>query len=118
MGSGALVFTDEMSTPMPSPPIDGRHLIVYDNEDEQAFMNKLRYYITHPDQARAIATRGLKHCLRYHLAVSRVDFLLRSAHELTVLERRATLASNLPLTYSSTGRSLKHANDSAIHLML
>jgi hypothetical protein len=35
MSSGALVFVDEMTTPLPNPPLDGQHIVVYDNNDEQ-----------------------------------------------------------------------------------
>ena len=31
LSSGALVFIDEMSTPMPHAPRDGEHIVVYDN---------------------------------------------------------------------------------------
>lgn len=34
MATGALVFVDEMHTPLPDPPIDGEHIVVYDNSDK------------------------------------------------------------------------------------
>ena len=35
MATGALVFVDEMATPMPHAPVDGEHIIVYDNRSGQ-----------------------------------------------------------------------------------
>uniref|UniRef100_A0A7S3JSJ3 Spore protein YkvP/CgeB glycosyl transferase-like domain-containing protein n=1 Tax=Aureoumbra lagunensis TaxID=44058 RepID=A0A7S3JSJ3_9STRA len=82
VASGALVFVDEMYTPHPHPFIHKRHLIVYDNSDQDTFQNLLKYYLEHPEEARIIARAGLRHALRYHRAVSRMDWILRSAHEI------------------------------------
>jgi len=82
LASGALVFVDEMYVPHPRPFRDGEHVIVYDNSDQPAFEAKLKYYLEHPREAERIAAAGLKHALRYHRAVSRLDYVLRSAHEL------------------------------------
>lgn len=40
--SGALVFVDEMFSPMPWPLLNGTHLIVYRTDDQQDFTAKLR----------------------------------------------------------------------------
>ena len=61
--------------------VTGEHLILYDQHDKDAFLRKLGYYLAHPDEARAIAKACLAHALKHHRAVSRMDFLLRSAHE-------------------------------------
>lgn len=90
LASGALVFVDEMYVPHPRPFRHGVHVIVYDNSDQADFDSKLAYYLAHPDEARAIANAGLRHALRYHRAVSRMDFVLRSAHELASSMTRYT----------------------------
>ena len=81
VASGALVFVDNMWVPTAHPFVDGEHLILYDQHDKDAFLRKLGYYLSHPDEARAIAKACLAHALKHHRAVSRMDFLLRSAHE-------------------------------------
>lgn len=81
LASGALVFTDELHTPMPFPLRDGVHVVVYDSRDKQDFLAKLRYYMEHSDVAAKIAVNGLAFALTYHRPVSRVDYILRSLHE-------------------------------------
>jgi len=78
---GALVFVDEMYVPHPRPFRHGEHLVVFDNSDQAEFVRLLEYYLEHPAEARRIARNGLRHALRYHRAVSRMDYVLRSAHE-------------------------------------
>jgi hypothetical protein len=90
LASGALVFVDEMYTPHPRPFVDGEHVVVYDNSDPDAFFEKLDYYLSHPLEAQKLAAAGLRHALRYHRAVSRLDFILRSAHELRAEESSYT----------------------------
>eukprot|EP00614_Pseudopedinella_elastica_P023414 CAMPEP_0172629878 /NCGR_PEP_ID=MMETSP1068-20121228/170368_1 /TAXON_ID=35684 /ORGANISM="Pseudopedinella elastica, Strain CCMP716" /LENGTH=134 /DNA_ID=CAMNT_0013440539 /DNA_START=60 /DNA_END=464 /DNA_ORIENTATION=- len=78
--SGALIFVDEMFAPMPHPMVNGTHVIIYNTKDQQGFNALLRYYVGHPDEARAMAKRGYLHTLRYHRTVSRVDYFMRTAH--------------------------------------
>ncbi|KAJ8610357.1 hypothetical protein CTAYLR_003899 [Chrysophaeum taylorii] len=82
LASGALVFVDEMYVPHPHPFVHEKHLIVYDNSDPDDFERKLLYYLERPREARSIAINGLRHALKYHRAVSRMDYILRSAHEI------------------------------------
>ena len=95
-----MIFVDEMYAPHPRPFVDGQHVIVYDNSDPDAFFEKLTYYLEHPAEARRIAAAGLKHALRYHRAVSRLDFILRSVHELRLGEGVAS-------PYEVTARGIK-----------
>ena len=95
LASGALVFVDEMYTPHPRPFVDGEHVVVYDNSDPEAFFEKLDYYLSHPQEAQKLAAAaGLRHALRYHRAVSRLDFVLRSAHELRAEESSYTYTAS------------------------
>lgn len=93
-----------MYTPHPRPFVDGVHVVVYDNSDPDAFFEKLTYYLARPDEARKIAAAGLKHALTHHRAVSRLDFILRSAHEL----RAADASSAARLGYTHTASLIKH----------
>ncbi|KAH8092321.1 glycosyl transferase [Aureococcus anophagefferens] len=80
LASGALIFVDEM----------------------YAFAEKLAYYLARPDEAAKIAAAGLKHALKYHRAVSRMDWVLRSAHEI----KSYADADSHP--YTHTARAIKH----------
>jgi hypothetical protein len=72
--------------------------VVYDNHNRTDLVSKLRYFTTHPDEARAIAFNGFIHAmrfhgltirqrvcvtlrcgLRFHRAVGRIDYILRSS---------------------------------------
>lgn len=98
LASGALIFVDEMYTPHPRPFVDGEHIIVYDNSDPEAFAAKLDYYLAHPEEASKIAAAGLRHALKCHRAVSRLDWILRSAHEIRAEES----------SYTHTARQIKY----------
>lgn len=90
LASGALVFVDEMYVPHPRPFVNEQHVVVYDNSDPDDFVRKIKFYLERPELARKIAVAGLRHALRYHRAVSRMDFVLRSAHELVSPASRYT----------------------------
>jgi len=104
VASGALVFVDEMYIPHPHPFIHGKHLIVYDNSDQQTFQNSLKYYLEHPQEARAIARAGLRHALRYHRALSRMDWILRSASD--ILQR--SQLHHKHIVYTHTARQIAY----------
>jgi len=55
MSTGALVFVDEMHTPLPHPFLDGVHLVVYDNSDKGNFLAKLKFYLDNPADLRRVA---------------------------------------------------------------
>eukprot|EP00667_Euglena_gracilis_P006771 EG_transcript_6829 len=79
LASGALVFVDRMLTPLAYPLQDGVHWVVFDPFNKTEFYRKLRYYLTHPLEARAVARAGHQHALRYHRTVSRMDHVLWTA---------------------------------------
>ncbi|MCM3340718.1 glycosyltransferase [Paenibacillus sp. MER TA 81-3] len=63
MGCGALVLTD--NTPEQSELFEnGLHYVIYDSKEDM--LEKLRYYLSHPDQAAKIAAEGQRHAVRYH----------------------------------------------------
>jgi hypothetical protein len=114
MASGALVFTDEMWTPMPEPLLDGVHVVVYDNNDRDAFRKKLKYYLDHPAEHARVARAGLLHSLTFHRAVSRIDYVLRSAHE----EQEHDQGRETPAHYSRAtgGRFLEDHEDGELEM--
>ena len=84
--SGALVFSDDVNPApgLPYPFLDGVHYIRIDvstsTKAPAALEAKLRYYLVdRPDLGARIARTGFHHALRYHRAVSRIDWILRSA---------------------------------------
>ena len=96
MVSGALVFVDEMWGPQPFALRHGEHVVVYDTTNQADFTKKLAYYLEHPAEARRIARNGYLHVLKYHRAVSRFDYFLRSAHHQDSGGRSSTSASDVP----------------------
>ncbi|WP_234399874.1 CgeB family protein [Paenibacillus popilliae] len=63
MGCGALVLTDH--TPEQSELFEnGVHYVIYDSKEDM--LEKLRYYLSHPDQAATIAAEGQRHVVRNH----------------------------------------------------
>ena len=54
MASGALILVDHMFVPRPQPLLDGRHLVLYDNNNKTDLFEKLDRYRADRDQARKI----------------------------------------------------------------
>lgn len=80
LASGALVFVDELSTPMPFPLVHGENVVFFSTHDKADFLTKLSFYSTHEYDRESIARRGYVHAMRYHRTVNFVDYVLRSAH--------------------------------------
>jgi len=78
--SGALVFSDDVN-PAPGTPhpfVDGLHYVRFDENDDLS--EKLRFYLVErPDVGARVAARGYSHARKYHRAVTRLDWILRSA---------------------------------------
>ncbi|KAH8068276.1 hypothetical protein JL721_6851 [Aureococcus anophagefferens] len=81
VASGALVFMDRHYAPMPHAFVDGDDAYIYDNGDGPAFKARLGGALAPANASRTAEAgeRGLRKALRHHRAVSRVDWLLRSA---------------------------------------
>lgn len=110
LGSGALVFVDQMHTPLPDPLRHGEHVILFDTHDKAAFLRKLTYYLMHPFEAQRIALHGYLSSMRYHRTISRVDYILRSAHSLLMQQKDVEET----VAYSKTGQ---HVIKDAEYLM-
>ena len=82
VASGALVFMDRHYAPTPHAFEDGVDAVVYDNGDRVAFDARLEDVFFNASATAAYAAaadRGLDRALAHHRAISRVDWLLRSA---------------------------------------
>lgn len=90
--SGALVFIDPLFVPSPFPFIDGQHVIFYNPHNQSEFIQKVEYYLNHPEEARVIAERGYLHAMRFHRSVNLVDYILISAHLKKVAEKNERLS--------------------------
>lgn len=73
-----------------------------------AFLLKLKYYVDHPIELRRVAHNGFLHALKYHRAISRVDWILRSALEIQAKEGNYKGGgSNKMDKFSFTGEKIK-----------
>lgn len=80
LASGALVFVDEISTPMPFALVSGKNVVYYSTQNKSDFLSKLNMYLSSKDDRERIAHNGYMHVLRYHRTVNFVDYILRSVH--------------------------------------
>ncbi|CAH8247217.1 glycosyltransferase [Paenibacillus melissococcoides] len=73
MGCGALILTD--NTPEQSALFEnGVHYVLYDSREDM--LEKLRYYLNHPDEAAKIAAEGQRHVVRNHTYEHRASQVL------------------------------------------
>ena len=70
LASGALVFCDQMLTPINHPFIHKKHLIFYKMKNLKKL---LKYYLEHEEERETIAKEGKEFALKYHTFVYRVE---------------------------------------------
>jgi len=87
MATGALILVDPLLVPHYYPLIDQEHVVYFSNQNKSDLWGKLDYYRSHPAVARQIALNGYLHAMKYHRAVSMIDYVLRTAHEKKQLTR-------------------------------
>lgn len=80
LATGALVFVDPLFVPMPTPLLNEKHLVYYDNNNKTDLWSKLDYYRQNKDLAKKIALEGYLHAMKYHRTVNMIDYVLKSAH--------------------------------------
>ncbi len=78
MACGAFVLCDRQKDAMTLFQ-DGQHLVFF--QDEQDLQQKVRYYLSRPDERRRIAARGRQEVLSRHTYVDRMNLLLGAAAE-------------------------------------
>ena len=65
LANGCLVFYQPIAPfTWKNPYINEKHFIEFNDNDE--LIEKTKYYIHHPDEARRIASAGYQHLLEYH----------------------------------------------------
>jgi hypothetical protein len=74
-----MVMTNTMWAPIPFKAVDNKHIVYYDAYDKAAFLQTLRYYVDHTEEAAVIGRAGFDHAMTYHRSASRVDYILSTA---------------------------------------
>ena len=80
MASGALVFVDKMYTPKPFDLQDEVHVVYYDSHNKTELFSELDKYRADTAAARRVAVTGYLHAMKYHRAVSLIDYVFRTVH--------------------------------------
>lgn len=74
LSSGALVFSDQMLTPVKNPLINKKHLIYYKNINH---LNELLiYYLNNDKERNEIAKNGHQYALKYHTFIYRTKEII------------------------------------------
>lgn len=74
-GTGGGVYLTSFNSDLAQNFIIGEEILCYSNRDEM--LELIRYYLAHPEEARAIAARGRERCLREHRWLHRYQKLLK-----------------------------------------
>ena len=102
LASGALVFVDKISTPVPHPLLHEKNVIFYSTHNKSDFLTKLHYYLSNRKPREKIATDGYVHALRYHRTVNMVDYVLKSAHVKLLNQKPPASARHVDVTDASS----------------
>ncbi len=76
LSTGALVFVDNMLTPIINPLINEKHVIFYDRNNLLELKNKILFYLNNLELAKKISQQGNEHALKYHKPSDRIDEIL------------------------------------------
>jgi Glycosyl transferases group 1 len=76
MGCGALLITDRISHSLFELGKPGRDFLLYEPDDAEDLLNKIRWAQNHPLESEAIAKRGHNLILSQHMAAHRADSLV------------------------------------------
>lgn len=121
MGGGALVYSDPVFLPYPFPfrPMD--HYLTYNHSNRLDLWEELNWALsnatdaTHATKGRhprlTVAIAGYLHALTYHRSVNLVDYVLRSAHLLTVANQLKTRQKLVSAEDRSVGHYTYTAQD-------
>ena len=82
IASKALIISDYFFMPVPDFFEDGVDVVFYDPLNKEDFINKVTYYLDHPEEARRIAINGYFKALKYHRYVNRVDYVFNTVAQL------------------------------------
>jgi len=76
LSSGALVFVDNMKTPIINPLIDKKHVIFYNKKNLLELKEKILFYLKNPKLIKKIAKEGNNYALKFHKPSDRIDEIL------------------------------------------
>jgi hypothetical protein len=102
VASGALVFVDDMHVHRPHPMLDDVHVVYYDNHNKSQLFDKLDMYRRAQKHSRVVALQGYLHAMKYHRAVSLIDYFFRTVH----LQQAMSTGTSLPI-YTDTGFDMR-----------
>lgn len=102
VASGALVFVDDMHVHRPHPMLDDVHVVYYDNHNKSQLFDKLDMYRRAQKHSRVVALQGYLHAMKYHRAVSLIDYFFRTIH----LQQAMASGESLPM-YTDTGFDMR-----------
>ena len=76
LSAGALVFVDNMLTPITNPLINEKHIIFYDKNNLLELTEKILFYLNNLKLTKKISQQGNHHALKYHKPSDRIDEIL------------------------------------------
>ncbi len=83
MMSGAMLLTERSRNGLFELFEDGKHLVTYEKNNVQEAAEKIRYFLEHTDEARAIGKAGRDEVLRAHTPQARAQSILSVLENLT-----------------------------------
>lgn len=107
IATGSLIFVDYMYVPRPSPLIENKHIVYYQNNNKTDLFSKLDYYRNNPDIARIVAVMGYLHAMTHHRAANLIDYAFRTLH-LKQLRQQHHLDKNDQFVSSTLQELEKH----------
>lgn len=97
ISSGAMVLTPRVKNGLDLLFRDGVHLVTYDRGNAAEAAEKVRYYLEHEDERRAIAEAGVVEVARHHTPIARAVKLERVLSE--IIEKPLRVHGNLAAAY-------------------
>ena len=71
---------DMMRVPRPFPLLHKQHIVYYSNRNKTSFFELLDKYRNDHVARKTVAVNGYLHTLKYHRAISFIDYVFRTLH--------------------------------------
>ena len=108
MSSGSMVMVDLMRIPRPHPLKHEEHIVYYNNRNKTEFFRLLDKYRNDIAARNRVAINGYLHVLKYHRAISFIDFVFRTVHTQLIRIRDESESYKHP-NYTDDGFQLRAA---------
>lgn len=105
--SGAMLLTARIGNGLTELFTPGTHFIEYEDGNVSEAAEKIKYYLAHESERRAIAEAGRAEVLRHHTAASRAQSLSQELSALTLSARSRKYYSLAYQELFQTGEELK-----------